>query len=509
MERHHQRLDSSQMTAEERMDLVRRNRKLTRLLGDEVVREGSHHARAASRSLSPAKAATRSQKEEEALRTSQPRLESPLLGQEVDDDAASLSTCSPLLLRRRSAVGPSSSPSTPLPPQVSAKAAAILGVASSPSAAATSRPALDCRPSEESNGSSSSSSITTATGVDPARPRRSLDSLQSRDSFSLSRDVLGTLPLRLSGNANEAKHHARAQSEHVPLGEVAAAHESWLDLERTLDADEIDTGSSAKRSSTDLIPGSHDDGGDAAQTSPNPARTERRRRVDKMTRWLGNPVPAHLVAPDGSNDAPAYMYDEAPLSASVFETINAKPKAKRRPLSMSATMGRTSSAPAGLLPMLAESGQETVLSSRERFERVRRANKLEQLLGEGAGLAQAQVQMEMFKAGRRSSLRVGRGGGGNLAKEMQNQLGLAPAIALGQGEQRRPRAGMDGRSSASSMTSEDDGNDDLDQEDDPNDDGNDDLETNDEHEARRRRAAKAQKLSKFFGQRVEQGQLLR
>lgn len=41
-------------------------------------------------------------------------------------------------------------------------------------------------------------------------------------------------------------------------------------------------------------------------------RQERRRRVEKMSRWLGSVVPAHIIAPGPSNDRPAYRSNELP-----------------------------------------------------------------------------------------------------------------------------------------------------------------------------------------------------
>lgn len=346
---------------------------------------------------------------------------------------------------------------------MSAKAAALLGV--SPSSSSAQQQQLAIATKKPSNESPSASILESSAST---RQRRSLDSLQSRGSLSLSHDAAAAAA---SASAVPAllRSHGRAQSQHTTadFGNFAAAHESWLDLDNTLDDPTAANSNDAGSIDVDLHPNANS----RSPSSPRHDRADRRRRVEKMTRWLGNVVPAHIVAPEAGNDAPAYMYDEAPLSALRFAAAT--------------SMGRTSSAP----PRAGAGGGGGGGGAEDHYLRVKRANKLEQLLGEGAAAVSA-MQPQAQPLGK-APINVPTAAAATAAAPRDLEAESSDdededdeLVDASEGESDAPRGGVHDEDA---MDIDDD---------------------NDEHGARRRRAAKAQKLTRFFGQRVEQEHLV-
>ncbi|CAO1623088.1 unnamed protein product [Parajaminaea phylloscopi] len=180
---------------------------------------------------------------------------------------------------------------------------------------------------------------------------------------------------------------------------------------RSLDSLQSSRSSSAGHSSSNhsaltrcvSISGGQDRRGGLAATHADAVREQRRRRVEKMTRWLGSVVPAHLAAPDAQNRQPAYLLDEQPSSffasprASSRQDIERTvPESLRNMIPTKKTKRHSSFIPALNNRHRADQRGLTAfedpldlasLTAQEHSEMVRRNIKLNSLLGEGAGAA--------------------------------------------------------------------------------------------------------------------------
>lgn len=260
-----------------------------------------------------------------------------------------------------------SQPTTPLPGNITPKAAMMLGIAP-PSAGPGSARRSSINGKIPTAGSSSSSrtshdaaignsSASTAGGTSvqshntSSSRRSSLEMLLSRVADEVPQALRpGSVNRRPSSDVNsiasplasadghrggaEAPYEdadssedempsVRPEDEEQEVMYTADEHDSsdgenlWEDGESTPDcisdvSDSSDFISSSmfSKSTVDVVTGDQHD-----HISNNKRdRQDRRRRADKMSRWLGSVVPAHIIAPDQSNDEPAYMAHEVPGS---------------------------------------------------------------------------------------------------------------------------------------------------------------------------------------------------
>lgn len=308
------------LTPAERKELVRRNTKLSKLLGDDAIADfaktGKHHHH------QPWPRRQGSSSNHELLRANE----------------ASQST-------------------------ISVKAATRLGLAPPCSMAAL----------ESGSGMSEHQAVAPPLSpVSTVSARRSLDSLCSFDETRNTRQVSAARPLSM--------------------------HSYLSDLD-TVDTQSADVGSSASLT----------------------LREERRRRAAKMSRWLGDVIPAHIAAPDENDAAPAYTSDDvvgaqqrhrrtesgtpfwgkgAPGTPSRLIPRRAFSKHQRgdssgngnsrssTPMRESQSLdGHGASSAAGGGSSVAMLASPSMLTPHEHYERVKRINKLEHLLGEGSGSA--------------------------------------------------------------------------------------------------------------------------
>lgn len=132
-------------------------------------------------------------------------------------------------------------------------------------------------------------------------------------------------------------------------------------------------------------------------------RHERRRRADKMSRWLGSIVPAHLVGPNAQSRESAYMLDEQPFTPFACEDERDISKVRKGfNYSNLSVLGSRVKRHSSLIPGFRvrskdQGGRFAVddgfplnsesLTGREHYEIVRRSIKLDHLLGVGAGAA--------------------------------------------------------------------------------------------------------------------------
>lgn len=131
-------------------------------------------------------------------------------------------------------------------------------------------------------------------------------------------------------------------------------------------------------------------------------RQERRRKVEKMTRWLGTVVPAHVAAPDELNQQSAYMLDEQPAQSLYLSPRVMKAGGGISPAGTDVKWKRHSSFLTNFRNNRKDEGNSvskawastdsypldsSSLSSQEHYQRARRSMKLDSMLGAGAGAA--------------------------------------------------------------------------------------------------------------------------
>lgn len=221
---------------------------------------------------------------------------------------------------------------TPLPDHINPKAAHMLGIRTSEPAATVPRSSLSSSHEDGRGSSSVHSHNTSSTG------RSSLDILLSRVADEVPQALRPRVSTRRCSHAgsfvssSNRDHQQGSDSD----DSVAGAEEEEQEIMYTADEqdsdsdgdDDVDvdaTTDSLASSTPDFISDASDSSDflsssmlsaslEGNTTHDTSRRRDRRRRVEKMSRWLGSVVPAHIIAPDAANDQPAYMPHDLPAS---------------------------------------------------------------------------------------------------------------------------------------------------------------------------------------------------
>jgi hypothetical protein len=347
---------SNEKSAKERREQLKRAQKLVSLLGGEILSEGEGHEIVRLRerdSNRPPLLVRRSSDPFETLAQAKLALEEQI----AREGSPSASRQSKLALRRRSR-GKTiiAAPALDLPRNVGPKAAAVLGLEAPLPWQVNSAPATPAGPV----GAKAAALL----GMDR------VDLANAHDKSNTEPRRSASVAFKTSGTRAASLGKGKADQVHVIGFEAKSA------LEQTPDSE----------------PESPSVLGDDEERTAAVQREERRRRVAKISRWLGAVVPPHLISSGEGSAAPAYGAGQAPhLEGSDY--YSGQPASSERG---SSGLGRAKAATLAKLRRPSVDQDATIdanysrplqsppdaLSPRERIANVRRANTLTKRFGE-------------------------------------------------------------------------------------------------------------------------------